>query len=75
MDQGSHSAGNAPQAQQEFSNSCAIFVLVVSENWPELGLAELNKKKKQKKKKNQKHTTVRIRLWSPTILLTDRRVA
>ena len=23
----------------------------------------------------QKHTAVRIRMWSPTILLTDRRVA
>ena len=28
-----------------------------------------------KKKKRQKHTTVRIRWWSPTQLLTHRRVA
>ena len=25
--------------------------------------------------KNKKHTTARIRMWSPTILLTGRRVA
>ena len=27
------------------------------------------------KKKKKKHTTVGIRMWSPTILLTNRRVA
>ena len=38
---------------------------VVSKNFP----------KNQKSNKKQKHTTVRIRWWSPTQLLTHRRVA
>ena len=38
-------------------------------------LASLAKKKKKKKRRKRKHTTAGIRWWSPTQLLTGRRVA
>ena len=53
-----------------------VYDLIVKMKWPqtvrELAMRRAMQKPKQKK---QKHTTVRIRWWSPTQLLTHRRVA